>query len=79
MQDWAERGIQVKGSACDVTCRDQRVELMKKVSSEFDGKLNILVSTIHNSIFLIISRAEALDPPLSMWICRVFWPKLLGY
>lgn len=43
MQDWADRGIQVKGSACDVTCREQRVELMNKVSSAFDGKLNILV------------------------------------
>ncbi|KAM3307091.1 hypothetical protein P3S67_008834 [Capsicum chacoense] len=42
MQDWADRGIQVQGSACDVTCRDQRVQLMEKVSSAFDGKLNIL-------------------------------------
>uniref|UniRef100_A0A3Q7H4X7 Uncharacterized protein n=1 Tax=Solanum lycopersicum TaxID=4081 RepID=A0A3Q7H4X7_SOLLC len=51
MQDWAERGIQVKGSACDVTCRDQRVELMKKVSSEFDGKLNILINNVGTNIW----------------------------
>ncbi|XP_016472707.1 senescence-associated protein 13 [Nicotiana tabacum] len=42
MQDWADKGFQVRGSVCDVTCRDQRVELMEKVSSAFHGKLNIL-------------------------------------
>ncbi|KAL3367485.1 hypothetical protein AABB24_011962, partial [Solanum stoloniferum] len=51
MQDWADRGIQVKGSACDVTCRDQRIELMKKVSSEFDGKLNILINNVGTNIW----------------------------
>ncbi|XP_009611894.1 tropinone reductase homolog At5g06060-like isoform X1 [Nicotiana tomentosiformis] len=51
MQDWADRGIQVKGSACDVTCREQRVELMNKVSSAFDGKLNILINNVGTNIW----------------------------
>lgn len=51
MQDWADRGIQVKGSACDVTCRDQRVKLMEKVSSAFDGKLNILINNVGTNIW----------------------------
>ncbi|XP_055831895.1 tropinone reductase homolog At5g06060-like [Solanum dulcamara] len=51
MQDWAGRGIQVKGSACDVACRDQRVKLMEKVSSEFDGKLNILINNVGTNIW----------------------------
>ncbi|CAN4098072.1 unnamed protein product [Withania somnifera] len=46
-----QTGIQVKGSACDVTCRDQRVQLMEKVSSAFDGKLNILINNVGTNIW----------------------------
>ncbi|XP_059290004.1 tropinone reductase homolog At5g06060-like [Lycium ferocissimum] len=51
MQDWADRGIQVKGSACDVTCREHRAQLMEKVSSEFEGKLNILINNVGTNIW----------------------------
>lgn len=42
--DWEMKGFQVSGSICDVLCRVQREKLMDKVSSVFNGKLNILVS-----------------------------------
>lgn len=42
--DWNARGFDVRGSVCDVSDRAQRELLIDKVSSEFCGKLNILVS-----------------------------------
>ncbi|KAK4338687.1 hypothetical protein RND71_043174 [Anisodus tanguticus] len=51
MQNWADRGIEVKGSICDVTCREQRVQLLDKVSNAFDGKLNILINNVGTNIW----------------------------
>ncbi|GAU45003.1 hypothetical protein TSUD_87940 [Trifolium subterraneum] len=42
LHQWATKGYKVTGSVCDVTSRVQREELITKVSSEFNGKLNIL-------------------------------------
>ncbi|XP_059283605.1 tropinone reductase homolog At5g06060-like [Lycium ferocissimum] len=44
LQEWAAKGLQVKGSVCDASSREQRIQLMENVSSAFDGKLNILLS-----------------------------------
>lgn len=44
LQEWSLKGFTVTGSVCDATSRTQREELMEKVSSVFNGKLNILVS-----------------------------------
>ncbi|KAK6136061.1 hypothetical protein DH2020_030166 [Rehmannia glutinosa] len=44
LQEWKSKGFKVSGSVCDASSREQRVQLMEKVSSIFDGKLNILVS-----------------------------------
>ncbi|KAL9238743.1 hypothetical protein vseg_013126 [Gypsophila vaccaria] len=44
VKDWETKGLQVSGSVCDVTSKDQRKNLMQIVSSKFDGKLNILVN-----------------------------------
>lgn len=44
ISEWQAKGFQVTGSVCDVSSRPQRDQLMKTVSSLFDGKLNILVS-----------------------------------
>ena len=49
LQEWASKGLKVTGSVCDVSSRELREQLMQKVSSVFDGKLNILVS-IHNHV-----------------------------
>ena len=44
LKEWKAKGFQVSGSVCDLLSRTQREELLKTVSSEFDAKLNILVS-----------------------------------
>lgn len=44
LKEWEEKGYEVSGSVCDLIVREQREELMKAVSTAFDGKLNILVS-----------------------------------
>nr|GLL35420.1 tropinone reductase homolog [Ipomoea trifida] len=41
---WREKGLKVAGSACDISSRQQREELMEKVGNHFNGKLNILVN-----------------------------------
>lgn len=46
LQEWAVKGLQVKGSVCDASSREQRIQLMENVSAAFDGKLNILVSSL---------------------------------
>ncbi|XP_060170733.1 tropinone reductase homolog At2g29170 [Lycium barbarum] len=46
LKEWSAKGFKVKGCVCDVSSRDQRVQLMENVSSAFDGKLNILVTSI---------------------------------
>lgn len=45
LQEWNSKGFKVSGSVCDASSREQRVQLMEKVSSVFNGKLNILVSS----------------------------------
>jgi len=46
LSEWEKKGFQVSGSVCDVASRPEREELMQTVSSQFDGKLNILVSNV---------------------------------
>ncbi|KAJ8484782.1 hypothetical protein OPV22_017267 [Ensete ventricosum] len=44
LQEWEARNFKVTGSICDVSSAVEREKLMEKVKSEFNGKLNILVS-----------------------------------
>ncbi|KDO52384.1 hypothetical protein CISIN_1g024752mg [Citrus sinensis] len=44
IQEWKSKGLQVSGSVCDLKIRAQREKLMETVSSQFDGKLNILIN-----------------------------------
>ncbi|KAH9736101.1 Tropinone reductase [Citrus sinensis] len=44
IQEWKSKGLQVSGNACDLKIRAQREKLMETVSSQFDGKLNILIN-----------------------------------
>ncbi|KAL3536437.1 hypothetical protein ACH5RR_004898 [Cinchona calisaya] len=55
IKEWEAKGFRVSGSVCDLSSRTQREELTKTVSSEFDGKLNILVN---NAATVIMKRAE---------------------
>lgn len=47
LHQWTTKGYKVTGSVCDVASRAQREDLIARVSSEFNGKLNILVSIIN--------------------------------
>ncbi|KAL2502951.1 Tropinone reductase-like protein [Forsythia ovata] len=55
LKEWEEKGFKVSGSVCDLSSRTQREELMKTVSSAFDGKLNILVN---NAAISLMKRAK---------------------
>ncbi|XP_019162937.1 PREDICTED: tropinone reductase homolog At5g06060-like [Ipomoea nil] len=44
LREWQAKGFKVTGSVCDLSSREQRVELIETVSSVFNGKLNILVN-----------------------------------
>ncbi|KAH7672789.1 Short-chain dehydrogenase/reductase SDR protein [Dioscorea alata] len=50
LKEWEALGLLVTGSVCDLTSREQRLELMQKVSSVFDGKLNILINNAGTNI-----------------------------
>ncbi|PWA95164.1 glucose/ribitol dehydrogenase [Artemisia annua] len=49
LQEWSDKGFSVTGSVCDVTSRPQREQLVEKVSSLFNGKLNILINNVGTS------------------------------
>lgn len=53
--DWKSKGFQVTGSVCDVSSQLQRENLLNTVSSEFHGKLNILI----NNVGTIVSKPSA--------------------
>ncbi|XWS71646.1 hypothetical protein CRYUN_Cryun03dG0156100 [Craigia yunnanensis] len=44
--EWKMKGFQVAGSVCDATSSAERKRLMNKVSSLFNGKLNILINNV---------------------------------
>ncbi|XP_048420690.1 tropinone reductase homolog At1g07440-like isoform X3 [Pyrus x bretschneideri] len=47
---WKKKGFQVTGSVCDVVSKTQREELINKVSSLFDGKLNIFINNVGTAV-----------------------------
>lgn len=50
LQEWASKGFKVTGSLCDVSSQEERVRLLGKVSSIFDGKLSILINNAGTNI-----------------------------
>lgn len=50
LREWSDKGFKVSGSVCDASSREQRQQLMEKVSSLFDAKLNILVNNVGTNI-----------------------------
>ncbi|RDX98655.1 Tropinone reductase [Mucuna pruriens] len=50
LHQWATKGYKVTGSVCDVASRADREQLITRVSSEFHGKLNILVNNVGTNI-----------------------------
>ncbi|XVE59317.1 hypothetical protein DITRI_Ditri05aG0036200 [Diplodiscus trichospermus] len=59
--EWKAKGFQVTGSVCDVTSQDQRKRLITTVSSEFNGKLNILVNNVGTNVPKLVSEHTAAD------------------
>ncbi|KAJ4725727.1 Tropinone reductase [Melia azedarach] len=49
IRQWELKGFKVTGSVCDVSSRAEREKLMNKVSSVFDGKLDILINNAGTS------------------------------
>ncbi|GLC40630.1 hypothetical protein PLESTB_000038400 [Pleodorina starrii] len=50
LAEWRAAGIDVRGCVCDVSDREQRRQLVERVSEEFGGKLNILVNNVGTNI-----------------------------
>ncbi|KAJ0458420.1 putative oxidoreductase [Helianthus annuus] len=50
LHEWSTKGFNVTGSVCDASCRPQRQQLLEKVSSIFNGKLNILINNVGTNI-----------------------------
>ncbi|KAK1441453.1 hypothetical protein QVD17_07359 [Tagetes erecta] len=50
LQDWSVKGFNVTGSVCDASSRTERQQLLEKVSSVFNGKLNILINNVGTNI-----------------------------
>ncbi|QCD88387.1 tropine dehydrogenase [Vigna unguiculata] len=50
LKEWSTKGYRVTGSVCDVASRVEREELIARVSSQFNGKLNILVNNVGTNI-----------------------------
>ncbi|KAK9071054.1 hypothetical protein SSX86_009622 [Deinandra increscens subsp. villosa] len=50
LQEWSAKGLTVTGSICDLASRPQRELLAAKVSSLFNGKLNILINNVGTAI-----------------------------
>ncbi|CAI9113388.1 OLC1v1013981C1 [Oldenlandia corymbosa var. corymbosa] len=46
LQEWSSNGFKVSGSVCDASSRDLRIQVMEKISSLFQGKLNILINNV---------------------------------
>ncbi|CAN1846657.1 Noroxomaritidine/norcraugsodine reductase [Linum perenne] len=42
LNEWKNKGLEVTGSVCDVTSAAEREKLIETLSSQFEGKLNIL-------------------------------------
>ncbi|KAG5118505.1 hypothetical protein AAZX31_12G056700 [Glycine max] len=51
LNEWNTKGYRVTGSVCDVASRAERQDLIARLSSEFNGKLNILVNNVGTNIW----------------------------
>ncbi|KAI7736103.1 hypothetical protein M8C21_004232 [Ambrosia artemisiifolia] len=44
LEEWKDKGYEVTASVCDISSKEEREELINKVSSVFGGRLNILIN-----------------------------------
>ncbi|PKI39532.1 hypothetical protein CRG98_040002 [Punica granatum] len=78
LKEWEAKGFAVTGSVCDLSSREQRQDLIAKVSSVFNGKLNILVSSIDASILSgeDYSKIMATNLDSAYHLCQLAYPLL---
>ncbi|CAN1282628.1 Tropinone reductase homolog At5g06060 [Linum perenne] len=50
LNEWKNKGLEVTGSVCDVTSAAEREKLIETLSSQFEGKLNILVNNVGTNV-----------------------------
>ncbi|KAL5747926.1 hypothetical protein ACOSQ2_025223 [Xanthoceras sorbifolium] len=50
IHEWKIKGFKVSGSVFDVSSRSEREKLMDQVSSQFNGKLNILINNVGTNV-----------------------------
>ncbi|PPD94738.1 hypothetical protein GOBAR_DD08274 [Gossypium barbadense] len=77
--EWKAKGFRVTGSVCDVSDQTQRENLLNTVSSEFNGKLNILGRLEQN--FRFMSGHGQLQVLEALCLCLqllVYYPHTLG-
>jgi Tropinone reductase 1 len=70
LKEWQSQGFSVTGSVCDVSSRPQRENLVQHVSSTFNGKLNIFVST---------TQVWIVDCSIYIDLCTIFYGYGTGY
>ncbi|CAN1846656.1 Tropinone reductase homolog At5g06060 [Linum perenne] len=51
LNEWKNKGLEVTGSVCDVTSAAEREKLIETLSSQFEGKLNILINNAGTNIY----------------------------
>ncbi|PON78313.1 Short-chain dehydrogenase/reductase [Parasponia andersonii] len=61
LSEWEKKGFRVYGSVCDLVSEEDRKELINKVSSVFNGKLNILVNNVGTNIWKPTLESTAVD------------------
>lgn len=54
LTEWSSLGLEVTGSVCDVSVRSERVNLIESLSSLFQGKLSILVSSLFSAFNIYV-------------------------
>lgn len=64
LREWASKGFKVTGSVCDASSQEDRIRLLDKISSIFDGKLDILVISSYSVFHFTIVFALYLFPML---------------
>lgn len=72
LQQWKMKGFKVTGSVCDVTSETERQKLMSTVSSQFDGKLNILVNNV--GILYFQKTTDVTSEDISLYLNTNFVP-----
>ncbi|KAI7736104.1 hypothetical protein M8C21_004233 [Ambrosia artemisiifolia] len=50
LEEWKGKGYEVTASVCDLSSKENREELIKVVSSVFNGKLNILINNAASTL-----------------------------